>query len=166
LLIKKRLDIQYIVYRLQQLILKMNCPFCSGATKVTDKRNSPEGVRRRRECLKCKKRFTTYEKVSRGDFYVVKKDGSREKFVREKLESGIQKAFEKRPVSKEKIEKMINKIEDNLMGKKGREVSSTMIGELVMKNIKSLDNIAYIRFASVYRDFQDVKDFKRELRGL
>lgn len=144
----------------------MNCPFCSGATKVTDKRNSPEGVRRRRECLKCKKRFTTYEKVSRGDFYVVKKDGSREKFVREKLESGIQKAFEKRPVSKEKIEKMINKIEDNLMGKKGREVSSAMIGELVMKNIKSLDNIAYIRFASVYRDFQDVKDFKRELRGL
>ena len=166
MLIKKRLDIQYVVCCLQQLILKMNCPFCSGATKVTDKRNSPGGVRRRRECLKCKKRFTTYEKVSRGDFYVVKKDGSREKFIREKLESGIQRAFEKRPVSKEKIEKMINKIEDNLMGKKGREVSSTMIGELVMKNIKSLDNIAYIRFASVYRDFQDVKDFKRELRGL
>ena len=144
----------------------MNCPFCSSQTKVTNKRNSPEGVRRRRECLKCKKRFTTYEKVSRGDFYVVKKDGSREKFIREKLESGIQRAFEKRPVSKEKIEKMINKIENNLMGKKGREVSSTMIGELVMKNIKSLDNIAYIRFASVYRDFQDIKDFKRELRGL
>ena len=166
MLIKKRLDIQYVVCCLQQLILKMNCPFCSGATKVTDKRNSPGGVRRRRECLKCKKRFTTYEKVSRGDFYVVKKDGSREKFIREKLESGIQRAFEKRPVSKEKIEKMINKIEENLMGKKGREVSSAMIGELVMKNIKILDNIAYIRFASVYRDFQDVKDFKRELRGL
>ena len=144
----------------------MKCPFCSGATKVTDKRDSPQGVRRRRECLKCKKRFTTYERVSRGDFYVVKKDGRREKFSREKLEAGIQRAFEKRPVSKEKIEKMINKIEDNLMGKKGREVSSTMIGELVMKKIKSLDNIAYIRFASVYRDFQDVKDFKKELRGL
>ena len=144
----------------------MNCPFCSGATKVTDKRGSPQGVRRRRECLKCKKRFTTYEKVSRGDFYVVKKDGRREKFSREKLEAGIQRAFEKRPVSKEKIEKMINQIENNLMGKKGREVSSTMIGELVMKKIKSLDNIAYIRFASVYRDFQDVKDFKKELKGL
>jgi len=96
----------------------------------------------------------------------VKKGGSREKFSREKLEVGIQRAFEKRPVSKEKIEKMINKIEDSLMGKKGREVSSTMIGELVMKKIKSLDNIAYIRFASVYRDFQDVKDFREELRGL
>ena len=144
----------------------MNCPFCSGATKVKDKRNSPGGVRRRRECLKCKKRFTTYEKISRGDFYVVKKDSGREKFNREKLEAGIQRAFEKRPVSKEKIEKMINKIEDNLMGKKGREVSSSMIGELVMRKIKSLDNIAYIRFASVYRDFQDVKDFKKELRGL
>lgn len=144
----------------------MDCPFCSGATKVTDKRGSPQGVRRRRECLKCKKRFTTYEKLSRGDFYIVKKDGRREKFSREKLGFGIQKAFEKRPVSKEKIENMINKVEDNLMGKKGREVSSTMIGELVMKKIKSLDNIAYIRFASVYRDFQNIKDFREELRGL
>ncbi len=144
----------------------MKCPFCSGATKVTDKRDSPSGTRRRRECKKCKKRFTTYEKLSKADFYVVKKDGSRERYSREKLETGIQKAFEKRPVSKEKIEKMINKIENRLMKKGKREIPSHTIGELVMKNIKKLDNVAYIRFASVYHDFQDIKDFKRELKGL
>lgn len=144
----------------------MDCAFCSGATKVTDKRNSPRGIRRRRECLKCKKRFTTYEKVSRGDFYVIKKGGHREKFDREKLEVGIQRAFEKRPVSKDKIEKMVNMIEDSLMKKGKKEISSDSIGELVMKKIKKLDNVAYIRFASVYRDFQDIKDFRKELRGL
>lgn len=144
----------------------MNCPFCSGSTKVTDKRDSPSGTRRRRECLKCKKRFTTYEKVSKGDFYIIKKDGRREKFSREKLETGIQRAFEKRPVSKDKIEKMINQIGDILAKKGKKEVSSHALGELVMKKIKSLDNVAYIRFASVYRDFQDVKDFKKELKGL
>ncbi len=144
----------------------MDCPFCSGATKVTDKRDSPSGVRRRRECKKCKKRFTTYEKLNRADFYVVKKDGSREKYSREKLETGIQRAFEKRPVPKEKIEKMINKIEDKLMSKGKKEISSSLIGSLVTKNIKKLDNVAYIRFASVYHDFQNVKDFKKELKSL
>jgi len=145
----------------------MECPYCeSKKLKVTDKRNSPDGIRRRRECLKCKKRFTTYEKIERENLYVVKKDGRREKFDREKLSNGIHRAFEKRPVSKEKINKMINEIEEQL-GRRGRkEVKSSAIGELVMKKIKKLDNVAYIRFASVYRDFKDIKDFKRELRGL
>ena len=144
----------------------MECPYCSGPSKVTDKRNSPEGIRRRRECLNCKKRFTTYEKISKGEFFVTKKDGRREKFFREKLEKGIEKAFEKRPISKEKIEKMVNEIEEQLMKKGKKEIKSDFIGALVMKKIKKLDNVAYIRFASVYRDFQDIKDFKKELRGL
>ncbi|MEM3091358.1 MAG: transcriptional regulator NrdR [Candidatus Pacearchaeota archaeon] len=144
----------------------MNCPYCGNKTKVTDKRDSPVGIRRRRECLKCKKRFTTYERIGKGEFFVIKKDGRREKFDREKLERGIQKAFEKRPVSKERIDKMINEIESHLMKMGKREVKSSVIGELVMKKIKKVDNIAYIRFASVYREFQDIKDFKRELRGL
>src|SRR5271157_2579567 len=134
----------------------MKCPYClSENSHVTNKRESPIGIRRRRECLKCRKRFTTYEKIEKGDFYVVKKDGRREKFSREKLENGINKAFEKRPVSKDKIDKMINEIEEQFK-KKGGEVKSSAIGELVMKKIKKLDHVAYIRFASVYRDFKDI----------
>jgi transcriptional repressor NrdR len=144
----------------------MDCPFCAAGTKVTDKRKSPEGIRRRRECLKCKKRFTTYERLSKGDFYVIKKDGRREKFNREKLEEGINIAFEKRPVEKEKIDNMINEIEDLLMRKGKKELPSSVIGELVMKKIKNLDNVAYIRFASVYRDFQDIRDFRKEIGGM
>ena len=145
----------------------MKCPYCSNKSlKVTNKRESPEGIRRRRECLKCKKRFTTYEKISEDDFYIIKKDKRREKFSREKLEKGIDKAFEKRPVSKEKIDKMINEIEEQLRRRGKREIKSSIIGELIIKKIKKLDNVAYIRFASVYRDFQDVKDFKRELKEL
>ena len=145
----------------------MECPYCgSQELKVTDKRASPEGIRRRRECLKCGKRFTTYEKIERENLYVIKKDGKREKFDKQKMSNGIYRAFEKRPVSKEEIDKMINEIEDQL-GKRGRkEVKSSAIGELVMKKIKKLDNVAYIRFASVYRDFQDIKDFRKEIRGL
>ena len=145
----------------------MNCPYCANKlTKVTDKRDSPNGIRRRRECLKCEKRFTTYEKIAKGDFYIIKKDGNREKFDRDKLERGIDRAFEKRPVQKEKIEKMINSIEEQLRKKGKKEIKSTILGEIVMKKIKKLDNVAYIRFASVYRDFQDVQDFKKELRQL
>ncbi len=144
----------------------MKCPYCqSENSKVTNKRESPSGIRRRRECLKCKKRFTTYEKIEREDFYVVKKDGRREKFDREKLESGIEKAFEKRPVAKEKIEKMINEIEEQLR-RRGREVKSSVMGGIAMKKIKKLDHVAYIRFASVYRDFKDIEDFKEELKDL
>ncbi len=145
----------------------MDCPYCSSRElKVTDKRESPEGIRRRRECLKCKKRFTTYERVERGDIYVIKKDGSRDKFDIKKLSSGINKAFEKRPVSKEKIDKMINEIEEQLRKRGKKEVSSSGIGELVMKKLKKLDNVAYIRFASVYRNFQDINDFKKEIKEL
>ena len=144
----------------------MECPYCGENTRVTDKRSSPEGIRRRRECLKCKKRFTTYEKISRSEIFVIKKDGRREKFSREKLENGIEKAFEKRPVPKEKIDKMVNEIEDVLMRKGKKEIKGSAIGELVMKKIKKIDNIAYIRFASVYRDFQHAKDFREELRRL
>jgi len=133
---------------------------------VTDRRKSPEGIRRRRECLKCKKRFTTYEKPAQAEIYIIKKDGRREKFSREKLESGVQRAFEKRPVPKEKIDKMIKEIEEQLMKRGKKEIKSSIIGELVMKKMKKLDNVAYIRFASVYRDFQDISDFKKELRGL
>ena len=145
----------------------MYCPYCSHKeSKVTDKRESPEGIRRRRECLKCGKRFTTYEKVSLEDIYVIKKDKRREKFSREKLENGIHKAFEKRPVEKNKIDKMINEIEEQIRKRGKKEIKSSEIGELVMKKIKKIDNVAYIRFASVYRDFQDINDFKREIKEL
>lgn len=145
----------------------MNCPYCHNTTsKVTDKRGSPEGTRRRRECLKCGKRYTTYEKVDKGDLWVIKKDGSRQLFKLEKLEAGIHRAFEKRPVSQEKVNKMIIEIEDQLRRKGKKEIRGTTIGELVMRKIKNLDNVAYIRFASVYKDFQDVKDFKEAIGGL
>ncbi len=145
----------------------MDCPFCLNKnSKVTNKRESPSGIRRRRECLKCKKRFTTYEKIEKSDLYIIKKDKRREKFDKEKLEKGIEKAFEKRPVSKDKIDKMIVEIEEQLRKKGKKEIKSNIIGELVMRKIKKLDNIAYMRFASVYRDFQDIKDFKKELKGL
>lgn len=144
----------------------MECPYCLNTEfKVTDKRDSPQGIRRRRECLKCKKRFTTYEKIEPVEFYIIKKDGRREKFTREKLEQGIQKAFEKRNISQEKIDKMINSIEENLR-KRGKEVKSSVIGDLIMKKLRKIDNVAYIRFASVYRDFSDASDFKKELKDL
>lgn len=145
----------------------MKCPYCSDKnSRVTDKRESLEGIRRRRECLKCKKRFTTYEKTEDKDFFVIKKDGSREKFNREKLEGGIYKAFEKRPISKERIEKAVDEIEEQLRRKGKKEIKSSIIGEMVMKKISKLDNVAYIRFASVYRNFQDIADFKKEIKEL
>ncbi len=145
----------------------MNCPYCLHSySKVTNKRPSPEGVRRRRECKKCKKRFTTYERAEKGGLYIIKKDGKREAFDIKKLEKGINIAFEKRPISKDKISKMVREIEDTLRKKGKKEIKSSVIGELAMKKIKKLDNVAYIRFASVYRDFQDVKDFRDEIKGL
>ncbi len=145
----------------------MNCPYCSSdKLKVTDKRNSSEGIRRRRECLKCKKRFTTYETIDKGDLYIIKKDGSREKFQKSKLEGGIKRAFEKRPLDIQKIDRVVDEIEEQLRRKGKKEIKSSTIGEMVMKKLKKLDNIAYIRFASVYRDFQDLKDFKQELKEL
>jgi transcriptional repressor NrdR len=143
----------------------MKCPYCGNAeTKVTDKRDSEEeGItRRRRECLKCKRRFTTYERPEI-EIIVVKKDGRREDYNRDKLLQGIIKACEKRPVSRGEIEKTIGEMEEKLR-KKGKEVESKFIGELVMKALKKLDKVAYIRFASVYREFKDVDDFKKELK--
>ena len=144
----------------------MQCPYCSHKeTKVTNKRESQQGIRRRRECLRCKKRFTTYEKQELMDFYVVKKDGRREKFSRDKLFVGVDRAFEKRPVAKERIEKMLQEIEEQLR-KRGKEVKSSVIGELIMKKIEKLDKIAYVRFASVYKDFKDIGDFRNIVRNV
>ena len=141
----------------------MKCLYCKGETRVTDKRESPEGTRRRRECVKCRKRFTTYEKPERKEIVVVKKDGRREKFSVDKLKSGVMRACEKRPVSVEKIDKIVEDVGEKLR-RKGKEVKSKMIGELIMGKLKKLDKIAYIRFASVYKDFKDVDDFKKELK--
>lgn len=144
----------------------MKCIFCgSDSTKVTDKRESLDGTRRRRECLKCKKRFTTYEKPEKKDIIVVKKDGRREKFSDEKLKSGIIKACEKRPIPTKKIEDAIDDIEETLR-RKGKEVTSDMIGKMVMNKLKKLDKVAYIRFASVYLNFKDLTDFKKEIKEL
>lgn len=145
----------------------MNCPYCSHTkSSVTNKRDSPDGIRRRRECLKCKKRFTTYEKIEKSDLYVIKKDGRREKFDIRKLETGIERAFEKLVVPQEKIKNMINKIEEQIRKSGKKEIKSSIIGEIVMKEIKKVDDIAYIRFASVYRQFKDIKDFKQEMKEL
>jgi transcriptional repressor NrdR len=142
----------------------MLCPYCSNdETKVTDKRDSKNETRRRRECLKCTKRFTTYETIVPVEIFVIKKDGRREPFSAEKLKSGFIKACEKRPVSQEAINQAILYIEEKLKNH-GTEVSSRVIGELVMRQLKKLDKIAYIRFASVYREFKDIADFKRELK--
>jgi transcriptional repressor NrdR len=143
----------------------MKCKFCGSETKVTDKRESGEETRRRRECLKCKKRFTTYEKAEKANIIVVKKDGRREAFSRDKIKNGIMRACEKRPISIEKIDEMINDIEEKLI-KKGKEVKTEFIGKLIMEKLKRIDKIAYIRFASVYKDFQDVSDFKKEVKDL
>jgi len=143
----------------------MKCKFCGSETKVTDKRESPEGTRRRRECLKCKKRFTTYERPEEKEIIVVKKDGRREHFADEKLRLGLIKACEKRPVSMEEIDKIVEEIKEKLL-KKGKEVSTKMIGEMVMQKLKRLDKVAYIRFASVYKDFKDISDFKKEVKEL
>ena len=146
---------------------EMNCPYCAHTkSSVTNKRDSPDGIRRRRECLKCKKRFTTYEKIEKSELYVIKKDGRREKFEIKKLEAGIERAFEKLPTPQEKIKKMINKIEEQIRKSGKKEIKSSVIGEIVMKELKKVDDIAYIRFASVYRQFKDIKDFKQEMKGL
>lgn len=142
----------------------MLCPFCGNDdTKVTDKRDSKDETRRRRECLKCGKRFTTYEKIQEVEIFVVKKDGRREAFSSEKLKNGIIRACEKRPIGNEQIELIVNNIEEKLK-QEGPEVDSKIIGELVIRALKKVDKVAYIRFASVYRDFKDIDDFKNEIK--
>jgi transcriptional repressor NrdR len=144
----------------------MKCPFCSHIDdKVIDSRMSAEGmsIRRRRECLKCGKRFTTYEYVENAPMMVVKRDGTRKRFDREKIKDGIMKACEKRPVSMDKIEEIAEEIAKEVHKKADREVKTTVIGKMVMDKLYDLDEVAYVRFASVYRRFKDVSHFRKEL---
>ncbi len=144
----------------------MLCPYClHQESKVMDKRDANEITRRRRECLKCAKRFNTREIVERAELRVIKKDGRREEFDREKIKMGILRACEKRPVSDEVIEKMVGRIEEKVR-KKGDNVKTSLIGEIIVRELKKIDKVAYIRFASVYKDFADLDDFKKEIRGL
>lgn len=147
----------------------MKCPFCGNVEdKVIDSRISNEGdsIRRRRECLKCQKRFTTYERLEEHPLMVIKKDGRREPFDRKKLLSGILKACEKRPVPMDKVEGMVDEVERIIQRNYEKEVSSTAIGEFVMKQLHDLDEVAYVRFASVYRQFKDINQFMKELSSL
>jgi len=147
----------------------MRCPFCGyKEDKVVDSRATAEesAVRRRRECLKCGKRFTTYEYVEEVSLMVIKKDGRREHFDRKKLLAGIMKACEKRPVSIEKMEEIATSVERAIQRKSDREVNSVDIGELVIEKLRQLDDVAYVRFASVYRQFKDVNQFMKELKGM
>jgi len=145
----------------------MNCPYCGyHNSRVTDSREVNEGIRRRRQCLGCKARFTTYEHIQPVSLFVIKKDHRRELFDRQKLLSGLRKACEKRPLPVEKVERLANEIEAELYGLGRAEIPSAMIGDTVMKRLKGLDHIAYIRFASVYRDFTDITALKRELDTL
>ena len=146
----------------------MRCPFCSAQdTKVTDSRDSDVfETRRRRECEKCEKRFTTYEKIEQNPLIVIKKDGRRETFSKEKLKSGMMRACEKREVSVEKIDQAVNEIENMLRNEDKTEIPSKLIGESAIKKLKRLDKVAYIRFASIYKDFEDVKDFEKEIKSI
>lgn len=147
----------------------MKCPFCDYIeSKVLDSRMSKEmdAIRRRRECLKCGKRFTTAERIEEGLPLVVKKDGRREIFDRAKILSGLKKACEKRPISVTNLEKIVSRIEYNLLEKGEREIKAAEIGSMVMDELKDLDGIAYVRFASVYRQFRDINEFMSELTEL
>ena len=147
----------------------MRCPFCENPdTKVIDSRPTEEGhaIRRRRECENCKKRFTTYEKVEEIPLVVIKKDGSREVFDRNKVLNGIIKACEKRPVSLDAIEAIVNDIERGLNNMMEKEIKTKIIGEVIMDHLMELDEVAYVRFASVYRQFRDVNTFIAEIEKL
>jgi len=147
----------------------MTCPFCGHKQdRVIDSRESKEGdvIRRRRECLKCSRRFTTYERSDEIPYMVVKRDGRREKFDRQKILEGLLKACEKRPVPMSKLAEVVDEVESKLADSSEREMSTTEVGELLMRRLRTLDKIAYVRFASVYRDFQDVEAFLVELKDL
>ena len=147
----------------------MTCPYCGHREdKVIDSRESKEGdsIRRRRECLGCERRFTTYERCDEVPSMVIKKDGRRESFDRQKVLNGLLRACEKRPVSMGKLAELVNEVESVLLESPDREVSTVSIGERIMDRLKALDKIAYVRFASVYRDFQDVEEFMSELKSV
>lgn len=146
----------------------MKCPFCGyDDSKVLDTRPTDEGntIRRRRECLKCQKRFTTYEKIEQSPIMVIKKDGNRQAFDREKIIRGMIKSCEKRPVSAADIEEAVNNIEKKIENSMKKEISSLEIGEMVMDELKDLDEVSYVRFASVYREFKDLQSFIDELEN-
>lgn len=146
----------------------MKCPFCNYLeTKVLETRETEEDItRRRRECLKCSKRFTTYEQIELVNIMIIKKDGRREIFDRQKIIKSIQMATQKRPITETEIESIASKIESKLRISAQREVNTKKIGELIMRQLKKLDQVAYIRFASVYNDFKDIESFKKELEKL
>lgn len=147
----------------------MTCPFCGHLEdRVIDSRESREGdvIRRRRQCLKCERRFTTYERIDEIPYMVVKKDGRREKFERQKVLSGLLKACEKRPISMGKLAEIVDAVESRLADSPEREISTTVIGEMLMERLRMMDKIAYVRFASVYRDFQDIEAFLNEVKEL
>lgn len=147
----------------------MKCPYCNeDETKVIDSRPVDDNcsIRRRRQCEKCGRRFTTYEKLETMPLMVIKKDNSRETYDRSKIESGVIRSCHKRPVSTQQIDSMIDEIENQIFNMEEREVSTNMIGELVMERLKELDEVAYVRFASVYREFKDVNTFMEELGKL
>jgi transcriptional repressor NrdR len=147
----------------------MKCPFCNNLEdKVVDSRETKEGdtIRRRRECLACERRYTTYERIDEVPYMVVKKDGRREKFDRQKVLGGLLKACEKRPISVVKLSEMVNRVESKVSDSPDRELSTTEIGEYLMEGLREIDKIAYVRFASVYRDFQDEQAFFNELKNL
>ena len=147
----------------------MKCPFCNAAdTRVIDSRPADDNasIRRRRQCETCGKRFTTYEKLETMPLMIVKKDNSREPYDRSKIEAGIIRSCHKRPVSSEQISNLVDQIENALFSREDREISSSVIGEMVMEKLKDLDPVAYVRFASVYREFKDVDTFMQELTKL
>ncbi len=147
----------------------MKCPFCGHLQdKVVDSRESKEGdaIRRRRQCLGCQRRFTSYERIDEIPYMVVKKDGRRERFDRQKVLAGVLKACEKRPVSMIQLETIADKAELMVQESSEREVSTRSLGETIMNELKNLDKVAYVRFASVYLDFKDVQEFMSELKGL
>ncbi len=151
----------------KMLWFKMLCPYCrKSETKVVDKRNSESEIRRRRECLSCAKRFTTQERVKWLDICVMKRDGAREPYSREKIIKGMTLACEKRPVTEEKINLIADCIEASIRKRKGTEIKSSLIGDMVMKKLKAVDEVAYMRFASVCRSFDNVKEFEQEIKLL
>ena len=146
----------------------MNCPYCNASdTKVIDSRPAEDNsIRRRRQCDRCGRRFTTYEKLETIPFMVIKKDNTRELYNRSKIEDGVLRSCHKRPVSPQQIEHLVNEVENEIMAREEREISTTFIGELVMSKLKSLDEVAYVRFASVYWQFNNIDELMDELKNL
>ncbi len=149
--------------------IKLKCPYCAyGESKVVDSRSTEDGssIRRRRECLKCNRRYTTYEKIETTPILVIKKNMSREYFDRNKIVNGLMKACQKRPVSRKQIEQIANEVERHISNEMLTEVNTDKIGQIIMKNLKKIDEVSYVRFASVYRQFKDINTFMEEIKNL